>query len=815
VSGPYTLCMPIHQPEQHEASREQVGPGGATARHTNRLARETSPYLLQHAHNPVEWWPWGGEAFDEARRRGVPIFLSVGYSTCYWCHVMERESFENDQIAALMNERFVCIKVDREERPDVDNLYMTATQVFSGRGGWPMSVFVEPEKLRPFWCGTYFPAEPRPGMNIAAFPQVLEGISGAWANQRAAVLEQAESLADAVRENLAGAAAPVPVGHRDVERAADRLLRAFDQVHGGFGAAPKFPQTVYADFLLDAREHAEDKPTRDAIDRAVRASLDAMAIGGIRDHVGGGFHRYAVDATWTVPHFEKMLYDQALLARLYTRAGEVYDDAEYRRVVRETLEFVLREMTGEGAGFFSAQDAEVDGREGLNYLWTPTQIAETLDPGDAEFAAEVYGLTKGPNFRDPHHPDAPGANVLRLEARPTELAGRFNLSRDEFLMKLAGINRKLYATRKARRQPGLDDKVIAEWNGLAIAAFAEAAVLFKDKRYFDAAERAAGFVLGSMTGPDGRLRRSWRAGSANAPGVLEDSSAMILGLVSLHRAALSRTGADRAPTPYLASAVRIYELAVEDFRGEDRGYHDTRADREDLFVRSRTTYDGATPCGSSMMLHALLDLADATGEPSYIDRAVSLLRAVSSAVSRDPVATVNSTRGLLRLLRTDRSRQDPETFAPLDLATAQAAESPCPEAPAVTPMEIYAETDRLKVSPGKPAELALLVRIADGYHLTAADPRPSDPTLGLVPFRAGVVGGEGVACFADYPDGSEHGLAGDTFLAYTGQFELRVAVEQTGELLGRPRLAVTYQACTQTECLTPRTVELDVAIEAE
>ncbi|MCC7388668.1 MAG: DUF255 domain-containing protein [Phycisphaerales bacterium] len=806
--------MPIHQPEQHEASREQTGQEAVRARHANRLARETSPYLLQHAQNPVDWWPWGREAFEEARRRGVPIFLSVGYSTCYWCHVMERESFENEQIAALMNERFVCIKVDREERPDVDNLYMTATQVFSGRGGWPMSVFVEPEKLRPFWCGTYFPAEPRPGMNIAAFPQVLEGISGAWSNQRSAVLEQAESLAGAVRENLAGAASPVPVGHRDVERAADRLLRAFDQVHGGFGSAPKFPQTVYADFLLDAREHAEDKPTRDAIDRAVRASLDAMATGGIRDHVGGGFHRYAVDATWTVPHFEKMLYDQALLARLYTRAGAVYDDAEYRRVVRETLEFVLREMTGEGGGFYSAQDAEVDGREGLNYLWTPTQIAEALDPGDAEFAAEVYGLTKGPNFRDPHHPDGEASNVLRLEGRPAELAGRFSLSRDEFLMKLAGINRKLYGARKARTQPGLDDKVIAEWNGLAIAAFAEAAVLFKDKRYFDAAERGAGFVLGSMTGPDGRLRRSWRAGVANAPGVLEDSGAMILGLVALHRAALSRTGAPRTPTPYLASAVRVYELAVEDFRAEDMGYHDTRADREDLFVRSRTTYDGATPCGSSMMLHALLDLADATGEPSYIDRAVSLLRAVSNAVSRDPVATVNSTRGLLRLLRTDRSRQDPETFAPLDLATDQSAPEPCPEAPAVTPVEIYAETDRLRVSPGRPAELALLVRIADGYHLTGADPRPSDPTLGLAPFRVGVVGGEGIACFADYPDGSEHGLAGDTFLAYTGQFELRVAVEQTGELLGRPRLAVTYQACTQTECLMPRTVELDVAIDA-
>ena len=678
-----------------------------------------------------------------------------------------------------------------------------------------MSVFLEPESLRPFWCGTYFPAEPRPGMGIPAFPQVLEGMAGAWANQRESVLQQAESIAGTVRENLTGSSAPVPVGHRDVERAADRLLRAFDQVNGGFGGAPKFPQTVYADFLLDAREQAEDKTTRDAIDRAVRASLDAMAIGGIRDHVGGGFHRYAVDATWTVPHFEKMLYDQGLLALLYTRAAAVYDDAEYKRVVRETLEYVLREMTDAAGGFYSAQDAEVDGREGLNYLWTPTQLAEVLDPGDAEFAAEVYGLTKGPNFQDPHHPGEPASNVLRLSARPAELAARHNLSRDEFLMKLAAVNRRLYAARKARKQPRLDDKVIAEWNGLAIAAFAGAAVLFKDKRYFDAAEKAAGFAMAAMTDPDGRLKRSWRAGASTVPGVLEDSAAMILGLLALHRAALARTGADRAPTPYLASAVRLYELAVADFRGEDFGYHDTRADREDLFVRSRTTYDGATPCGSSLMLHALLDLADATGEPSYLDRAVSLLRTVSSAISRDPVATVNSTRGLLRLLRTDRSKQDPETFAPLDLGGGEAAEAPCPEAPDTTPVEIYAETDRLKVSPDKPAELVLLVRIAEGFHVTAADPKPSDESLGLAPFRVLVVGGEGIAAYADYPEGDEHGLADDSFRAYTDSFELRIAIEQTGDLLGRPRLAITYQACTQTECLLPRTVELDVAIETE
>ncbi len=837
--------MTIHQPESGASSVESragkpapltgkpasLSDGGQGHQpeqpaFTNRLSRETSPYLLQHAHNPVDWWPWGDEAFEEARRRDVPIFLSIGYSTCYWCHVMERESFESVEIAALMNEHFVCIKVDREERPDVDNIYMTATQTFTGSGGWPMSVFLEPAQLRPFWCGTYFPAEPRPGMNMPTFPQILEGMAGAWADQREGVLEQAEQIAATVREHLTGTTAPVPVGNRDVERAVERLLSGFDQVNGGFGAAPKFPQTVYAEFLLDAREQAAEPTTRDAIDRAVRASLDAMVIGGIRDHVGGGFHRYATDATWTVPHFEKMLYDQALLARLYTRAATVYDDAEYKRVVREILEYVLREMTDAAGGFYSAQDAEVDGREGLNYLWTPTQLAEVLEPGDAEFAAEVYGLPAGPNFQDPHHPDETPSNVLRLSARPAELAARLNLSRDEFLMKLAGVNRTLYAARAKRKQPRLDDKTIAEWNGLMIAAFAEASVLFGDARYFEAAAKAAGFVLGSMTAGDGRLKRSWREGTASSPGVLEDSAGVLTGLLALHKAGATEVMATQSrghgTQSFLASAARVYALAVEDFRSEDRGFYDTRADREDLFVRSRTIYDGAMPCGSSMMLHAVLDLADATGEPGMLDEAVSLLRSLSGTISRDPVAAVNSTRGLLRLLRMDRSKQEPETFAHMGDAEAgetpnplAKSEEPCPEAPAITPVEIYAETDRVKVTREKPAELVLLVRIAEGYHITAADPQVSDEALELVPFRVSVQGGEGVAAYADYPEGEEHGLADATFRAYTDHFELRVAIEQTGELLGRPRLAITYQACTQTECLLPRTVELDVAIEGE
>ena len=348
--------------------------------HTNALANETSPYLLQHAHNPVNWYPWSDEAFAEAQRRNVPVFLSIGYSTCYWCHVMERESFESEAIAKIMNEHFVCIKVDREERPDIDDIYMAATTIFSGSGGWPMSVFLVPKFRKPFYAGTYFPAEPAYGR--PSFPQLLEGLSDAWKNQNDKVIEQADSIAAAVIEQVASAnQSPVPVGQPQLTNATSSLLQRFDQTNGGFGGSPKFPQPVYLDYLLDFRQHT-DEGTRKAIDKAAKKTLDAMAIGGLNDQIGGGFHRYSVDAFWTVPHFEKMLYDNAQLARLYARASVIYNDKFYARIAQRTLDYCLHEMTDQSepgsTGFYSAQDAEVDGKEGLNYLWTKDQINTAL-----------------------------------------------------------------------------------------------------------------------------------------------------------------------------------------------------------------------------------------------------------------------------------------------------------------------------------------------------------------------------------------------------------------------------------------------------
>jgi uncharacterized protein YyaL (SSP411 family) len=768
---------------------------------SNRLTRETSPYLLQHAHNPVDWWAWSDEAFGEARRRDVPVFLSIGYSTCYWCHVMERESFESEEIAAQMNEKFVCIKVDREERPDVDEVYMAATVMMTGRGGWPMSVFLEPHKRRPFWCGTYFPARAHPGLQMPTFPQVLESLSKAFREQKDAVEQQSEELARAVREHLAGAAAPAQVGQEQVADAVTALLKIFDRTNGGFGSAPKFPQPVFLEFLLDARERAADDSTADAIDQAVRRTLDKMACGGIRDHVGGGFHRYAVDAYWLVPHFEKMLYDNAQLARVYSRAARWYGDPWYESVARETLAFVQREMTGEGGGFYSAQDAEVDGREGLNYLWTPDEIRAALgpdNPEDADFAIKVYGLDQGTNFKDPHHPSEPARNVLHLDDRPDRVAARFNLSVDGFNERLATINKRLYAARMQRKQPRLDDKVLAAWNGLMVGAFATAARELEAPELLAPAQNAADFILSKMIDSRGLLR-SYRAGTATTPAFLEDHACLMHGLLELARAS---TGEARDRN--IKSAEKVLALARPAFFDDSGAIYDTRADSTELFVRTRSTHDGATPAGISVMLHALLDLAEPTGDATHTKRAVQALATISSAVAESPVGTINSTRALLRMLVTDATTAQ-------SLSQAAPRSQPLKSAAEVLPVEIYASIDRITVAPDAPAEFTLVIKIADGYHTPAADPGDSPAARSLIPFRVGVVNGTGIAAYAAYPPGQPY--RDDNILVYEGSFELTIALERKGDFAGRPLISVMYQACTDTECLAPVTVELDISID--
>ena len=770
--------------------------------HTNRLARETSPYLLQHAHNPVDWWPWGEEAFNEARRRNVPIFLSIGYSTCYWCHVMERESFEDETTAKVMNERFVCIKVDREERPDVDDLYMAATQALTGRGGWPMSVWLEPESLRPFYAGTYFPPEPRHGM--PAFTDLLVGISEAWANQRDEVLAQADSLADAVTHQLQHNETPVIIGEDQISEAVSGLVGIFDQRYGGFGGAPKFPQPTYIEFLLTVRTSA-DEDTKKVIDTALRTTLDAMLAGGIRDHVGGGFHRYSVDQSWTVPHFEKMLYDQGQLLSVYAKAAAVYDDAEYRRTATEIADYLAREMTSADGAFYSAQDAEVDGKEGLNYLWLPDEIRSVLDDEDAEFAIQVYSLAEGANFRDPHHEDEPDRNVLRLADRPENVAANMDLTPEVFHTRLDAINAKLLAARNQRKQPRLDDKVLTAWNGNAIAGLAILGGMTGESEYVSAAERAAKAIDAVMHTPSGDLYRTARDGKAQIPAFFEDYAWLTLAHIELHRAI-------PGDTEHLARAIELADRA-EDLFGdpETGGFYDTPEGQSDLFVRAQSVYDGAIPSATSTFLNTLIDLYESTGEDRFADRASRGLVRTSSHINRSPVGHVNSVRALYRGL----SRDLPLAEA---FANAGAVEPDQKDAQAgqQSVVEVFADTERLNLKKDEPATFRVRLVIDPKYHILAADPGPG-AMESLIPLRVGITGGSGVSVFADYPEGSPYAPAGlgTELLVHSGETEFDIVLERQGDLAGRPIVTVTYQACSDTECLEPVTVELDVAIDAD
>ena len=754
----------------------------------NRLAGQTSPYLLQHAHNPVEWYPWGPEAFEAARARDVPMFVSIGYSTCYWCHVMERESFEDDGVAALMNERFVCVKVDREERPDVDDALMAATQIMTGRGGWPMSVFVEPAQRRPFWCGTYFPKVGRPGLGMPTFPHVLESISRAWSEQRDEVMEQARTLSEAVHEHLAAGANAVPLHAGVVRRALAGLMQMVDRAEGGFGHAPKFPQVVYLDFLHDLRE-AADASTRGAIDTALRGALDGMALGGIHDQVGGGFHRYSVDAHWTVPHFEKMLYDQAQMALAYARAAEVYNDAFYARTARRVLGYVAREMTGPQGQLFSAQDAEVDGREGLDYLWTREQVLAALPGEDAAWAATTLGLDAGPNFQDPHHPDAPPMSVLRLASRPDDP------------QRLDRVCARLLEVRSLRKRCATDDKAITAWNAMMAGTMARCSRMLGEPEWSARAARTMSHLLGHHAGPGGSLLRASRGAKAHTPGFLEDHAHAIAALLALH-------GAGEGSRDWLGEARRLAGVAEARFGHASGGYSDAPEGAGDLFVRARTTYDGATPCGQSVMLSALVDLWHATGEDSWLERAARLVSALSPAIAANPIATVNATRSVALLMGVPvlRAREGLFTDAPHE-PDAQ------PQGARTSPVRIYAGVERIAVSADEPAVVELLIEVAEGHHIIAAD--PGEAALeGLVPLRVWSSGGEGLAVYADYPEGELLEVEGvGAVRVHHGQMELRVVLEREGAWSGRPMLMARYQACSSSACDEPVTVELDLAID--
>lgn len=579
----------------------------------NRLAHETSPYLLQHAHNPVDWYPWGEEALARARAEDKPILLSIGYAACHWCHVMERESFEDPETAAIMNRSFVNIKVDREERPDLDSIYMDAVVALTGSGGWPMTVFLTPAG-EPFYGGTYYPPTPRYGM--PSFRQLLLGLAGTWERQREEVVRNALGLAGHIRRDYTLAGQGHVLDALLPERAVQQLGVQFDRAFGGFGGAPKFPPSMTLEFLL---RRALDGDGR-ALEMAEQ-TLRHMAAGGIYDQIGGGFARYATDARWLVPHFEKMLYDNAQLARVYLHAWQLTGNPLYRRIVEETLDWTLREMTHPDGGFYSSLDADSAGEEGRFYVWEAAEIAALLG-ADAPLFLEYYAVTPQGNWE--------AQNILHTPRPLADVAAAHGLTEQEAEARLAAARRALYAARAQRVWPGLDDKVLTAWNGLMLAALAEAGRALGRADYTAAATRNAAFLFAVMRRADGRLWRTWRAGgAAKYAAYLEDYACLADGLLALYQA----THAD----DWFVWAQELADLMLTHFAdAEGGGFFDTADDHEALLFRPKTLQDNATPSGNAMAARVLLTLGLLTGHGRYRDTAEEMVSALYPAMAQYP-----------------------------------------------------------------------------------------------------------------------------------------------------------------------------------
>ncbi len=614
----------------------------------NHLASETSPYLRQHAENPVDWYPWSSEALERARAEDKPILLSIGYSACHWCHVMAHESFEDQATASIMNQLFVNIKVDREERPDLDDIYMQAVQALSrGHGGWPMTVFLLPDG-RPFYGGTYFPSQPRQGM--PSFQQVLLAVNDAYRNRRDDLEKTAGDLTQQLQRDLLGIGGMASDLHAELLDAAyENLARGFDHTHGGFSGAPKFPQPMTLEFLLRTGNQA-------ALDQ-LALTLRQMARGGIYDQIGGGFHRYSVDAIWLVPHFEKMLYDNAQLSRVYLHMWQVTHDDFFKIIAEEIYDYLLREMTASSGGFYSTTDADSDGEEGKFFVWSKDELQDLLGD-DTRIAVEYWGVTSRGNFE--------GQSILYVPNDDSVAAERLGMSVDELRAKLSAIKDTLYAARTQRVHPGLDDKILTAWNGLTLASLSEAARVFKRADYHDAAVRCAEFLVDQMMTADGRLWRTYRDGQAKIDGYLEDYAALIDAFVQLYQTTFDPRWFDHARS--------LADTALARFRAPDGGFYDTADDHEPLIARPRGLQDNATPAGSSLIARGLLQLAAYTGNPDYADAAYASLKLLTAALREYPQAFGEALSAVHMLVREIAeialvgAPDDPATEALIDVA---------------------------------------------------------------------------------------------------------------------------------------------------
>jgi hypothetical protein len=598
----------------------------------NHLKDEKSPYLIQHATNLVDWYPWGDTAFEKAKEEDKPIFLSIGYSTCHWCHVMEHESFEDEEVARLMNETFVNIKVDREERPDIDSVYMTTCQLVTGRGGWPLTIIMTPEK-KPFFASTYIPDKTR--HQQIGMVELIPRIKELWETQREKVYKSAEDITSALK-NIT----PQPTGKElssDIlDKTYQSLLSNYDEEYGGFGSAPKFPSSHNLIYLLRYSYYAKYEKAL----QIVSDTLTGMRQGGIYDHLGYGFHRYATDREWLLPHFEKMLYDQAMLSLSYTEAYQATGDGKFKATTEEILEYVLRDMTSPEGGFYSAEDADTEGVEGKFYIWTLDEIKDILTEKETELAVRVLNLQKEGNFYEEATREKTGANILHLKESIPEIAEEIGMKEDELNSQIASIREKLFEAREERTKPHLDDKILTDWNGLMIATFAKAGRVFDDELYVDAGERCAQFILTEMKKEDGGLLHRYREGDAGIEGNLDDYAFFVWGLLELYRTTFD--------IQYLSEAISLTDYMIEHFKdSENGGFYFTSDEGEELLYREKDAYDGAIPSGNSIAILNLLTLSRITGNAEYDKFARETQKAFSELINTTPAGFTMLLTGVL------------------------------------------------------------------------------------------------------------------------------------------------------------------------
>jgi uncharacterized protein len=749
------------------AAKNAPDTGGKT--HRNRLADETSPYLLQHASNPVDWYPWGAEALVRAKREDKPIFLSVGYSTCHWCHVMERESFERQDVADILNKHFVAIKVDREERPDIDKTYMLATQMMTGRGGWPNSVWLTPDG-RPWYAGTYFPREDGP--RGIGFKTLLLRLAEVWTERRDEAETQAARMADVIARADAAHASTAPPDAEPFARVLLLLHTSFDARNGGFGGAPKFPPHAALRLLLH-----EAQPDDAGIREFVTSTLDGMMRGGMRDHIGGGFHRYSTDARWFLPHFEKMLYDNALLARNYVDGWRLTGDERYRRVAIETCDWVLDRMTDAQGGFYSALDADSEGEEGKFYVWARPEVLEVLGAEDGELFCRVYGIVAEGNFHDEATGQQAPANVVFLPQLLVAVAEAEHMETDDLRRKLAEARARLNERRDKRVPPLRDDKVLTSWNGLMIGALAHAGKNLQQPRYIAAAEKAAQFILEHMRTKDGRLLRTWRGGAARLPGYLDDYAFLADGLLDLHAA----TG----KAAYRDEARKLTDLLLKHFADPNSGgFFFTSDEHESLLLRSKSAYDAAIPSGNGVAARVLLRLG---GE--YRAHAEAALATFAGAMHESPRATLS-----------------------LILADAMAERRPDAAQDRAGPVAAWCVPKQIDVRPGGKATVAVHLDVQEGWHINAHEPAQDfliGTEVSLAPDAAASL------TKAVYPAAKriQPPFSDDGMLVYSGRVLIRVELSIAADVRpGDVLIRVQVQACDDRQCSAPAVLELPLTL---